>query len=356
MKFINLSKNKVAVVSDKDYNRVKKHKWSFAKRHGNEYAINNDILLHRFILGCAKGDGRIIDHKNGDGLNCMRGNLREATKLLNNRNKKANKKTSIYKGVYLTKKKNRWATCINVKYKKIYLGSFPNTPSGELLAARTYDRAAKLYYGKFGNLNFPEHENKLIKRATKFRLKKENEISKRYEILKKKNNILFKKKGIIPLTQGKFAIISPQDYDLLNKWKWYAQKGTHTYYAVRRNGKKKAHMHRIILGLKDDDKRVGEHKDHNGLNNKRSNLRIATVQQNLWNKKSQKNSSSKYRGVALFKNKTHNGKTYFYWYAFLNVKGRSIHLGSFKTEKEAAIAYDNASKKYRNKWASLNFK
>lgn len=89
---------------------------------------------------------------------------------------------------------------------------------------------------------------------------------------------------LIPLTQGKFALVDDEYYEYLHQWKWCAHRQKHTFYAVRNivsNGKKKTHaMHRELLnsGILYID-----HKDGNGLNNQRDNLRIASRGQNAMN-------------------------------------------------------------------------
>ncbi len=118
----------------------------------------------------------------------------------------------------------------------------------------------------------------------------------------------------ILLTQGKIALVADADYDWLNQWKWYVLKDrSGSFYAVRSSSQKKGkrypiYMHRLILGLERGDKREGDHRNHNTLDNRRSNLRICTQQQNLTNQKPRSNGTSKYKGVTWDK---HRKK----WYA-----------------------------------------
>lgn len=155
----------------------------------------------------------------------------------------------------------------------------------------------------------------------------------------------------IPLTQGQFALVDDEDFEYLNKHKWYADKKTHTYYANTHlyiNKKDTViSMHRMILGLT-DPKTQGDHKDKNGLNNQKYNLRICSCAQNQRNKRVKKGGSSKYRGVYWNK----KGKI---WQAGIKMDGKSIYIGNFADEIEAAKAYDKAAKFYHGEFASLNF-
>lgn len=150
----------------------------------------------------------------------------------------------------------------------------------------------------------------------------------------------------IKLTQGKVALVDDEDYNWVNQKTWQAQVNhCGIFYAC--SGYRREKMHRVIMGLQKGDKRQVDHINHNGLDNRRCNLRICTNAQNCMNGK-RKGGTSKYKGVHLFKPK---GK----WYAQIEIGGRKhFFLGSYSTEEDAAIAYNNAAIKYFGEFAHLN--
>ncbi|MBN2594285.1 MAG: HNH endonuclease [Sedimentisphaerales bacterium] len=155
----------------------------------------------------------------------------------------------------------------------------------------------------------------------------------------------------IKLTQGKYAIVDPEDFERLNKHKWYAAKDSRTFYATRKKriGKKfvSLGMHRQILNP--PAHLMVDHINHNGLDNRKANLRLATCAQNTYSRRQfRKNKSSKYTGVS-WKEWTKK------WAVIICYKRKNIIIGYFDDEIQAAKAYDKAAKKYHGEFASLNF-
>jgi len=133
----------------------------------------------------------------------------------------------------------------------------------------------------------------------------------------------------IPLTQGKFAIVDDGDYERLGAHKWCAVKDHGTYYAVRtgpQNGGThvQIRMHREILGLQRGDKRQVDHINHNGLDNRRENIRIVNCAENQWN--------TSRKGYCWHKQLRK-------WVAKIKVHGRVTHLGLYDDPSEAHAAY-----------------
>lgn len=159
----------------------------------------------------------------------------------------------------------------------------------------------------------------------------------------------------IPLTQGKVALVDDEDYEWLNQWKWKAHRFAKKWYACRtqRVGLRSENkfvtwlMHRKLLKL-EDPSIFSDHRDGNGLNNQRHNLRVATGAQNAQNIRTKAGGTSKYRGVSWQK-KNQN------WIAQIKCGGKHMHIGSFQTQKEAAQAYDRKAKELHGEFANLNF-
>jgi hypothetical protein len=149
----------------------------------------------------------------------------------------------------------------------------------------------------------------------------------------------------IPLTRGKFVLVDAEDYYRLVKFRWTASASGNTFYASRGHNGTTLMMHRAIMGA--PKHLVVDHIDHNGLNNRRSNLRLSSLAQNSCNVVSRKG-TSKYKGVHW---KRINKK----WVASIQLNGKAYHLGCFADEIAAAIAYDEKAKVLHREFACLNF-
>ena len=154
----------------------------------------------------------------------------------------------------------------------------------------------------------------------------------------------------IPLTRGKVALIDDADFDLISRFKWSAYKSKNTYYAhagVRLNNGSRTtiQMHRLLLGLT-DPKIKTDHRDRNGLNNSRANLRACSHAENGRNRTAQANNSSGYKGVSFH-------KQHEKWQARIMVNGKSKHLGFYLTPEDAHQAYCAAAAEFHGEFANV---
>jgi len=156
MKKIPLTQGKFALVDDEDYDHLTlMGKWhymnvGYAKTSIGGRKNKQDIYLHRFIAGLQHGDGKVIDHINGDKLDNRKENLRVCKQSENCANRGLNKNnTSGFKGVCFDKRKNKWMAKIQVNRKYIFCG-YAETPEQ---AALKYNIFATKHFGEFAVLN-----------------------------------------------------------------------------------------------------------------------------------------------------------------------------------------------------------
>lgn len=152
--------------------------------------------------------------------------------------------------------------------------------------------------------------------------------------------------AFIPLTKGYEAIIDTADVGLVSGIHWYANASTHTVYAqccCYRGGKRAADsLHRKLLGAPAGLK--VDHVDGNGLNNRRSNIRLATHAQNITNQRRRSDNKSGFKGVSRYK-KTRK------WIARITISGCRKRLGYFETPEAAHAAYVRASQQLFGEFA-----
>ncbi len=158
---------------------------------------------------------------------------------------------------------------------------------------------------------------------------------------------------LLPLSKGRHAIVDPDDYDRLSRNRWYVSKGRNTCYAIRgqwspeKKRRLTISMHREVVDIPDG--MYVDHINHNGLDNRKANLRPAKPDQNarhtLYPKR---NTSSKYRGVWYNKKKRR-------WRAVIGINNTRKTIGNYREEIDAAKAYDEEARKHYGEFAVLNF-
>lgn len=155
MKRIQLPGGFTTLIDDEDEALVAGYRWRTLLlpklRYVHAWHGSQHLYMHRLILGAPKG--KHVDHRNGDGLDNRRANLRLATPSQNHANGGPNVrkrgKSSRYKGVYWSKHRNTWAAGIHISGKSYFLGHHPT----EEAAAAAYDRAAIKTWGEFAKTN-----------------------------------------------------------------------------------------------------------------------------------------------------------------------------------------------------------
>jgi len=146
----------------------------------------------------------------------------------------------------------------------------------------------------------------------------------------------------IALSRGRFVWVDEQDFAIVSKHSWHCYTNNRVNYA--RSGK--IRMHRLIL--RPPDGMVIDHIDGDGLNNRRSNLRICTPAENSANRSIA--SKHGFKGVSFKAQRKRNP-----WQAALKFRGQRVSLGSYPTKEDAARAYDKGALAAWGDFARLNF-
>lgn len=364
------------LVSPEHFEQLNQHKWHKSKNYITAHINKKTIPIHRFIFTNILNEdinGKFIDHMDNNPLNNTLKNLRIVTCSENTRNREKTKNAaSKYYGVFksgeetgkiwktmviinnkstsslyfeselhaayqydlLCKENNLTTAKLNniekpidfVPYKKKEKGKIAFSKQSNKYTVQIISNGKKHYFGSYENIedalrirNIKKEEILNNEKEEKERKLKETEIKRNEKgecIIEHFNR---KKERV-----GE-SIVDEEIYYELMKYKWSL---TNKVYSHARVNGKNVLLSRHIMNCC-DSKYFVDHINGNTFDNQRSNLRIVTPQQNNLNKKSAKNSSSKFTGVQWNKQ---SGK----WMATITLNGKAKYLGSFDNELDAA--------------------
>jgi len=164
---------------------------------------------------------------------------------------------------------------------------------------------------------------------------------------------------VIPLTRGKKALISPEDFDLIapHRWcadksmagVWYAHRGVYLGGGRKHCKIRKVKMHHAILGCKPIYPMVVDHINSNGLDNRRENLHVVEHSANIQRGRHRTNRHG-YMGI-----RHHEDCASRPWFARISDNGKRIGLGFHVSAEAAARAYDAAARQLHGEHAKVNF-
>lgn len=373
-----------ALVDQNKFEVVSKYKWCHNRGGAMGYVNGKQILMHHLIYKRIVFP-HVIDHINQDPLDNRLCNLRETDRKTNSHNRKKWRKntTSKYKGVSYNKNSQKYtASCCGMT-----LGSF----FSEQQAARCYDIYSFQVFGKMANNNGVISYEEALQESLQLGIKRKYELPKNisfrkrkspYRIERKINNIkvwysnhenlhdaittlyivnvainyklvlkellhnfssIMRNEVGVPFIQATNCdtkiLVSDKDWHFLVRYKWYIN--SEGYVTTDKLGR----MHRWIIQPKPHE--IVNHRNSIKFDNRRSNLEIATFTENSHQKVKKKNTTSQYYGVSFKKNKQK-------WYAYISKEGRTFHLGSYKNENDAALAYNKKAFEIYGSKANLN--
>ena len=324
---IPLTRGQVAIIDVDDWHLIKDYKWYAYWNPSKKgyYALTSiegeSIGMHRLILGAKKG--QMVDHIDGRGLNNARSNLRIVTAQQNMMNRRTStNNTSGVPGVVFHKKANKWMASIYANGKSMYLGIFEKFEDAVDVRRKAEDK----YYGEYAwrSENFKEEYVAPVPRDT---------IVVLWYLLG------YGEVYVVPLTRGKYSIIDIESYDKVAPYMWYSTPDEYVRGTV---DKKQVALHRHLMNPKEGF--VVDHINGDPSDNRISNLRCITQQQNIWNSRRNTN-------VAEYKNISKIGNR---WQLRMSINGKETYLGLFKTVHEAIEAREVAYNLYRDEHTQKN--
>lgn len=144
----------------------------------------------------------------------------------------------------------------------------------------------------------------------------------------------------IQLNQSKLSLVDDEDFEgLLKMGRWSYSEG----YVQRKEKGETLRLHRFLLGMSKDDTRVVDHINGDGLDNRKSNLRICTKFENSLNKRKHRDGRLKHKGIYQQKSGNYSAK--------IQIRGNDISLGTYKTQEEAGKVYERAEQELFGEFA-----
>jgi hypothetical protein len=325
------------------------------RRNGKKSGYS--LKLHRLVSQCPAE--MFANHANGNTLDNRKSNLRvcELKNCLSSR-KVTRGKSAPYKGVSRDRRRSRYKAQIRVNGIQNTIGYCDTA----LETALMYDDAARVHFGEFARLNFPER-----KHGQKICL--HNGIRNGANSITRKRMVVpnFNGKGHTRIDLGGFhAVIDDADWNAKKKhyWNdgsfveiapcdvvWNTHKNRRGVRYVQSNSmSRRINIHRLITECPPGF--VVDHIDGNPLNNTQANLRICTNEQNLRNGRKRKRTKHQFKGVARLGYAKYAKPRYSFTIACDNTVYRG---GKYQTKLQAALAYDDMAIKLHGEFACLNF-
>lgn len=318
-KEIKLNKNKVTKVSIEDYDELIKYNW-FTNSNTNHISrylkcVNGKryrVLIYRQIMNVLNSKGIEVIHINGDLLDNRRSNLKLKNNLTSGVHQSEN-------GLWIVKLIHNHGSkhIFDIKQKETAITIYQLL----LIDNNTHNTIS------FNLIESILNEIKLIKKS---------EITEPYK------NIYLKNKNC-------YTKVSIEDYDKFKTYSWHLTNQGYVEYTKRisKTEAKYYKLHRCVLHITDPSISI-DHINHDRLDNRRSNLRSCTREENLRNKKSLRNSISSYKGVYLTTSKKH-------WQASIYANKRRRNIVGINHEIIAALIYDLLAIEEHKNFAYLNF-
>jgi hypothetical protein len=302
------------ILEDSDYESIKYFNIAIYPGHNTKYA-RIGTTIGRFIMGLAPNDKRVVDHINGNRYDNRKCNLNIVTCFENGQNVRRSRiAKSGYPGVIVqsySPGKYRYQAFIGANGKHYALGSFGTIE--EAVSARKVAEEELHYH--------PPIKDNLLPPA------------------------------IINTNHGE-VIVDEEDLDKLSYFTVIAKPN-------KIPGKVSINLstglHRYIMNLKHGERLAVDHINGNGLDNRRSNLRVGTFSDNMHNYHLVAiQNKTGFRGVGEVPNRRANGKIDMYYSAKIRVNGKTIYLGKFKTPEKAHLAYQQGVVKYHGEFANID--